>query len=79
MTITCKVQNKRLTRKHHVQEVFRVVEVVAWVDDGLADACFVGHGSQRGHLGDQAVAGAQLLLRVPVRGVGGSLAGKFDN
>lgn len=58
------------TRKHHVQEVLCVVEVVAGVDDGLADGGLVRHGRQGGHLGNQAVAGAQLLLGVPARGGG---------
>ena len=53
------------TGKHHVQEVLGVVEVVAGVDDGLADRGLVGHRRQRGHLGDEAVARAQLLRRVP--------------
>mmetsp|Transcript_1008 Transcript_1008/g.2454 ORF Transcript_1008/g.2454 Transcript_1008/m.2454 type:complete len:291 (+) Transcript_1008:4717-5589(+) len=40
--------------EHHAHEVAGVAEVVLRVDVGLADGVLVGHGHQRGHLGDQA-------------------------
>ena len=40
----------------HLQEVRRVVEIVARIDEGLADRIFVGHRRDRRHLGDHAMA-----------------------
>ena len=50
--------------KHHVQEVARIAELVLGVHVGLACAVFVGHGHQRGHLGNQADGGDFTVLRV---------------
>ena len=51
-------------REAHLQEVRGVVEVVARIDEGLADGILVGHGGQRRHLGHQAVARDHALLRI---------------
>ena len=51
-------------RKAHVQEVGRIVELVARIDEGLADRIFVGHGGDRRHLGDHAVARDLALGRI---------------
>jgi len=40
--------------EHHVQEVFRVVQVVTRVHHGLAHGVLVGHRGDGRHLGDQA-------------------------
>ena len=42
-------------RKAHLQEVGGVVEIVARVDERLADRILVGHRRDRRHLGDHAV------------------------
>ena len=51
-------------RKAHVQEVRRIIEVIARIDEGLADRVFVGHGGDGRHLGDHAVARDLALDRV---------------
>ena len=44
-----------LTRggEHHMQEVLRIAEIVAWIHERLALSILVAHGCQRGHLGDE--------------------------
>ena len=39
--------------EHHVHEVAGVGQAVLRIHEGLAHAVLVGHGNQRGHLGDQ--------------------------
>ncbi len=51
-------------REAHLQEVRGVVEVVARIDERLADRILVGHRRDRRHLGDQAVAGDHALLGI---------------
>ena len=41
--------------EHHVQEVFCVAQVVAWVHERLADAVLVNHCCQSWHFGDQTM------------------------
>ena len=48
----------------HAQEVRSVVEVVARVNEGLADVVLIGHRGDGGHLGDHAHGGDHALLRV---------------
>ena len=56
--------------EHHVQEVLRIAEVVARIDEGLAPSVLVGHRRQGGQLGDQPVRRPQPMLRiVDVQGV----------
>ena len=43
--------------KHHAQEVACIAQVVLGVHEWLANAVFVGHGHEGGHLGDQANGG----------------------
>ena len=50
--------------KAHVQEVFRVGQLVARIHEGLAHGVLVGHGRDRRHLGDQAAAGDHPLLGI---------------
>ena len=50
--------------KAHVQEVRRVIEIVARIHEGLADRILVGHGRDRRHLRDQPVRGDLALARV---------------
>ena len=45
----------RRVAKHHVQEVLGVAEVVPGIHEGLAKGILVGHGRERGHLGDKPV------------------------
>ena len=51
-------------REAHVQEVLGVVEIVARIDEGLADRILVGHGRDRRHLRDHAMGGDHPLLRI---------------
>ena len=51
-------------RKHHVQEVAGIGEVVARVHVGLAYRVLVGHGYQSRHFGDQANRRNFAVLRV---------------
>ncbi|MNH94192.1 hypothetical protein D3C73_468080 [compost metagenome] len=56
--------------EHHVQEVFRVRQVVARVHHGLAHGVLVNHRCQGRHLGNQADRGDFAMLRViDVQGV----------
>ncbi|MND83130.1 hypothetical protein D3C80_749800 [compost metagenome] len=56
--------------EHHVQEVFRVVQVVTRVHHGLAHGVLVGHRRDGRHLGDQAHRRNFAVLRViDVQGV----------
>ncbi len=48
----------------HAQEVFRIAEIVARMDERLADAVFEGARRDRRHLGDQAVGRDLALLQV---------------
>ena len=48
----------------HAQEVLGVIEIVARINEGLADRVFVGHGGNRRHLRNHAVAGDRALQRV---------------
>ena len=41
--------------KAHLQEVRRVVEIVARIDEGMADRILVGHGRDGRHLRDHAM------------------------
>jgi hypothetical protein len=47
--------------KAHAQEVRRIIEIVARIDEGLADGILVGPGRDRRHLGDQADRGDLAL------------------
>ena len=49
---------------HHVQEVGGVAEVVARVDERLADGVFVGPGGDGRELGDQAEGADASMLQV---------------
>nr|UOZ96551.1 hypothetical protein NCPCFENI_00446 [Cupriavidus sp.] len=49
--------------KHHMHEVARIRELVLRIHVGLANGVLVGHGSQRGHLGNQPHKRNVLLLR----------------
>ena len=51
-------------REAHLQEVRGEIEIVARIDEGLADRIFVGHGRDRRHLGDHAVARDRALARI---------------
>jgi len=51
-------------REHHVQEVLDETQVVARIDEGLADRILVGHGGDRRHLGDEPVGGDPALLGI---------------
>ena len=51
-------------REHHVQEVLGVGEVVARINEGLADAVLVRHRREGRHLRDQPMRGDHALLRV---------------
>ncbi|MNM86200.1 hypothetical protein D3C81_983450 [compost metagenome] len=56
--------------EHHVQEVFRVIQVVTRVHHGLAHGVLVGHRRDGRHLGDQAHRRNFAVLRViDVQGV----------
>jgi hypothetical protein len=48
----------------HAQEIAGVAQVVARIEEGLADRIFIGHRRDRRNLGDQAVAGDQPLVRI---------------
>ncbi|MCY1441084.1 hypothetical protein D9M71_573870 [compost metagenome] len=50
--------------EHHVQEVFRVRQVVARVHHGLAHGVLVNHRGQGRHLGNQTDRGDFAVLRV---------------
>ena len=50
--------------KAHVQEVRGVGQIVARIDEGLADMILVGHGSDRRQLGNHPVAGNLALARI---------------
>jgi len=50
--------------EHHVQEVFRVVQVVARIHQRLAHRILVDHGRDGRHLRDQAVCGNFTMLGV---------------
>ena len=50
--------------EHHAHEVAGVAELVARVHVGLAHAVLVGHGHQRGHLGDQPDGGDVAVARI---------------
>jgi hypothetical protein len=44
-------------RRHsetHVQEIRRIIQIVARIDERLANRIFIGHRGNRRHLGDQA-------------------------
>jgi hypothetical protein len=43
-------------REAHAQEVLGVAQIVQRIHEGLAHVIFVGHGGDRRHLGDQAMA-----------------------
>ena len=49
-------------REAHMQEVGGVLEIIARIDEWLADGVFVGHGGDSRHLGDHAHA-RHLALR----------------
>ena len=51
-------------REHHLQEVAGVGEVVARIDERLADRILVGHRRDRRHLGDQPVGRDHPLVRI---------------
>ena len=51
-------------RKHHVQEILRVIEVIARIDKGLADRILVGHRGNRRDFCDQSVRSDHPLVRV---------------
>ena len=51
-------------REAHLQEVRRVIEIVAWIDERLPDRIFVGHCRDRRHLGDHALACDLALRRI---------------
>ncbi len=56
--------------EHHVQEVFRVVQVVARIHHRLASGVLVGHGGDGRNLGNQAHRGDFAVLRIiDVQGV----------
>ncbi|NRP51517.1 hypothetical protein XMM354_003316 [Aliiroseovarius sp. xm-m-354] len=40
--------------KAHAQEVRRIVQIIARIDEGLADGVFIGHRRNGRHFGDQA-------------------------
>ena len=48
----------------HLQEIAGVAELVVGIDERLADRILIGHGRDRRHLGDQAVAGDLALHRI---------------
>ena len=48
----------------HVQEVRRIIEIVARVDERLPDRVLVGPGADRGQLGDHADRGDLALPRI---------------
>ena len=50
--------------KAHLQEVGRVIEVVARIDERLPDKILVGHRGDRRHLRNHAVAGDHTVARV---------------
>ena len=50
--------------EHHAQEVAGVGQVILRVHVRLADAVLVGHGDQRGHLGNQADGRNIAVLRI---------------
>ncbi len=50
--------------EHHVQEVFRVAQVVARVHQRLTDRVLVNHRGDGWHLGDQAHRGNLAVVRV---------------
>ena len=50
--------------EHHAHEVAGVAQVVLRVHVGLAHFVLVGHGHQRGHLGDQADRGDFAVFRI---------------
>src|ERR1035437_7667584 len=50
--------------KHHAHEVARIAQVVPWIHVGLADAVFVGHCHQSGHLGNESQGGYVAVLWV---------------
>ncbi len=56
--------------EHHVQEVFRVAQVVARIHQRLTDRVLVNHRGDGRHLGDQAHGGNFAVVRiVDVQGV----------
>src|SRR3546814_8025953 len=50
--------------KGHAQEISGVGQIVAWIDEGLADRIFIRHRRDCRHLRDQPVAGDHALVRV---------------
>ena len=51
-------------RKHHMQEIVGISQIVARINEWLADGVFVGHGGDGRHLGDEPVGGDLALLGV---------------
>ena len=51
-------------REQHVQEVLGIAEIVARIDERLAERIFVRHRGDRRHLRDQPVRGDQPVLRI---------------
>ena len=47
-----------------MQKVGCVIQIIAWINKGLADRIFVGPGRDGGHLGNQTVRGNLALLLV---------------
>ena len=48
-------------RKHHVQEIFRIAQIITWVDERLPLCVFVTHGGQGWHFRNQPV-GSDLAV-----------------
>lgn len=48
----------------HAQEIARIGQLVARIDEGLADRIFIRHRRDRRHLRDQPVAGDHALVRI---------------
>ena len=61
-----RIDHVRLARhaERHVQEVFRVAQVVARIHERLADGVLVRHRGDRRQLGDQPVGGDHPLRRI---------------
>jgi hypothetical protein len=51
-------------REHHVQEVLGIFEIVARIDEGLADRVLVGHRGDGWHLRDQTIRRDHALVRI---------------
>ena len=51
-------------RKGHMQEIFRIRQVVSGINKRLANGIFIGHGRQGGHFGNQTMGRNRPLFGI---------------